>query len=121
MQGANSYAYEEIQIALSHASDGDPLAWLNENWQKLIETVQTLATKYGQEHKENIVGTISSIEAREALKSNKGNVWQAITECIEKRQIAFNAIQAKGNYSREDIVTYLTAHNGNADSAIAEL
>lgn len=97
------------------------MAWLNENWLKLIETVQTLATKYGQEHKENIVGTISSIEAREALKLQKGNVWQAITECIERRQCAFNAIRAQGNYSREDIVTYLTAHNGNIEATVAEL
>lgn len=120
-QGANNYTYDEIQIALSYCTDGDPLTWLNENWSKLIETVQTLATKYGQEHKENIVGTISSAEAREALKVQKGNVWQAITECIEKRQFAFNTIQANGRHSREDIVTYLTSHNGNIELALAEL
>lgn len=120
-KGANNYTYDEIQIALGNCSNGDPITWLNDNWQKLIETVQTLATKYGQEHKENIVGTISAIEAREALKKHKANVWHAVTECIEQRQLAFNAIKSQGNYSREDIVTNLTVHHGNADLALSEL
>lgn len=83
--------------------------------------MQTLATKYGQEHQENIVGTISTREAREALKKHKGNVWQAVTECIERRRLAFNAIKAQGNYSRDDIVTYLTQHQGNVDLTLNEL
>lgn len=87
----------------------------------MIETVQTLATKYGQEHKENIVGTISASEAREMLMKNKGSVWHAVTQCVEKRQQAFSTIQAQGNYSREDIVTSLTAHNGNVELALTEL
>lgn len=122
MQAANNYTYEEIQIGLANLpAGGDPIVWLNDNWQKLIETVQTLATKYGQEHKENVVGTISTREAREALKKHKGNVWQAVTECIEQRRLAFNAIKAQGNYLRDDIVTYLTQHQGNVDLALNEL
>lgn len=108
-------------MALASCSDADPITWLNDNWQKLIETVQTLSTKYGQEHKENIVGTISPIEARDALKKHKGNVWHAVTECIENRQSAFNAIKSQGNFSSEDVVTYLTAHNGNFGKALEEL
>lgn len=121
LKGANNYTFDEIQVALANCSNGDPLSWLNENWTKLIETVQTLATKYGQEHKENIVGTISSAEAREVLIKNKGSVWHAVTQCIEQRQQAFNTITSQGNYSREDIVSSLTAHNGNVESALAEL
>lgn len=122
MQAANNYTYDEIQIGLANCTDGgDPVVWLNDNWQKLMETVQTLATKYGQEHKENIVGTISTREAREALKKHKGNVWQAVTECIEQRRLAFNAIRVQGNYSRDDIVTCLTQHQGNVDLALNEL
>lgn len=122
LQAANNYTYEEIQVGLANCPvGGDPVMWLNDNWQKLIETVQTLATKYGQEHKENIVGTISAREAREALKKHKGNVWQAVTECIEQRRLAFNAIRAQGNYPRDDIVTYLTQHQGNVDLALNEL
>lgn len=121
-QAANSYTYDEIQVGLANClAGGDPVLWLNDNWQKLIETVQTLATKYGQEHQENIVGTISTREAREALKKHKGNVWQAVTECIERRRLAFNAIKAQGNYSRDDIVTYLTQHQGNVDLTLNEL
>ncbi|XP_055299571.1 E3 ubiquitin-protein ligase lubel isoform X2 [Sitodiplosis mosellana] len=119
--GANNYTFDEIQVALANCPDGDPLAWLNENWTKLIETVQTLATKYGQEHKENIVGTISSAGAREVLIKNKGSVWHAVTQCIEQRQQAYNTIKGQGNYSREDIVSTLTAHNGNVEMAMAEL
>lgn len=99
----------------------NPIYWLCDNWPKLIETVQTLATKYGQERKENIIGTISAIEARDALRMHKGNVWHSITECIEQRQRKFNDIVARGNYSREDIVTALTAHQGNFDMALVEL
>lgn len=120
-QGANNYSYDEIQVALASCPNADPIIWLNDNWQKLIETVQTLSTKYGQEHKKNIVGTISPIEAREALKKHKGNVWHAVTECIENRQSAFSAIKSQGNYSSEDVVTYLTAHNGNLEKALEEL
>lgn len=80
-----------------------------------------MATKYGQERKENIVGTISAIEAREALRLHKGNVWHSVTECIEQRQKKFNEIISRGNYSREDIVTALTAHKGNLDMALVEL
>lgn len=121
LKGANNYSFDEIQVALANCSDGDPLTWLNENWTKLIETVQTLATKYGQEHKENIVGTISSGEAREVLIKNKGSVWHAVTQCIEQRQRAYNTIKSQGNYNREDIVSTLTAHNGNEELALAEL
>lgn len=94
---------------------------LRENWPKLIDTVRTLATKYGQERKENIIGTISAIEAREALRIHKGNVWHSVTDCIEQRQKKFNDIVSRGNYSREDIVTALTAHQGNLDMALVEL
>lgn len=120
-QVADNYTYDEIQVALTHCGDGNPINWLQENWLKLIETVQTLATKYGQERKENIVGTISAIEAKEALKMHKGNVWHAVTECIEQRQKSFNFINAQGKYLREDIVTYLTVHHGDRELALKDL
>ena len=31
-------------------------------------------------------GTISKLEAREALRANKGNIWVAVTDCVETRQ-----------------------------------
>lgn len=117
----NRFTPEELQAALSHCGNANPVTWLRDNWPKLIETVQTLATKYGQERKENIIGTISSTEARDALRMHKGNVWHSVTECIEQRQKKFNDIFARGNYSREDIVTALTAHQGDLDMALIDL
>lgn len=52
----------------------------------MIDTVVTLATNYGHERKENNIGTISVSEARDALRLHKGNVWTAVTECVEQRQ-----------------------------------
>lgn len=54
----------------------------------MIETVQTLATKYGREkgQENNQIGTISSTEAKDALRTHKGNVWAAVTECVEQRR-----------------------------------
>jgi len=54
----------------------------------MIETVQTLATKYGRDKGQelNEVGTISPPEAKEALRLHRGNVWAAVTECVEQRR-----------------------------------
>lgn len=122
-QEAEHYKYtaEELQAALLHCGESNPIMWLRENWAKQIETVQTLATKYGHERKENTIGTLSHIEAREALRLHKGNIWHAITECIEQRQKKYNEILKRGNYTREDIITSLTAHHGNLELAIIDL
>lgn len=48
-------------------------------------------------------------------------MWHSVTECIEQRQKKFNDIISRGNYSREDVVTALTAHKGNVDMALVEL
>lgn len=69
----------------------------------------------------NTVGTISAIEAREALRLHKGNIWHAVTQCIEQRQKKYNEIASRGNFTREDIVTSLTAHHGNMELALIEL
>jgi E3 ubiquitin-protein ligase RNF31 len=123
LREAEHYKYtpEELQAALTHCGELNPVSWLRDNWSKLIETVQTLATKYGHERKENIIGTISAIEAREALRLHKGNIWHAVTECIEQRQKKYNEIATRSNYTREDIVTSLTAHHGNLELALVEL
>ncbi|XP_055549058.1 E3 ubiquitin-protein ligase lubel isoform X10 [Wyeomyia smithii] len=115
------FTAEELQAALEHCKEKHPVQWLRDNWVKLIDTVQTLATKYGHEKRENIIGTISMVEAREALRKHRGNIWHAITECIEQRQAKYNEIASKGNYTREDIVTSLTAHHGNLELAMLEL
>lgn len=66
--------------------EANPLKWLLENWNKMIDTVVTLATNYGHEQTQNIVGTISTPEARLALQMHNGDIWSAATECIRQRQ-----------------------------------
>ena len=46
----------------------------------------TLASNVGHEAEENTIGTISKSEAKEALRKHKGNIWAAVTECVEGRQ-----------------------------------
>ncbi|XP_065358387.1 E3 ubiquitin-protein ligase lubel isoform X2 [Calliphora vicina] len=113
---------EELNAALKYCGpDMHPLVWLRDNWPKLIQTVQSLATKYGQERAENTIGTISQMEARDALRMHTGNIWQAVSECIEQRQRKYRDISSKGNFSREDIVTALTTHQGNVELALLDL
>lgn len=123
LREAEQYKFtaEDLQAGLVHCGPSHPVSWLRENWPKLIETVQALATKYGHERRENTIGTISTIESRDALRKHKGNVWHAVTECIEQRQKKFNDIASRGNYPREDIVTSLTAHHGSVEMALTEL
>ena len=51
-----------------------------------METVVTLASNVGHEAEENTIGTLSKPEAKEALRKHKGNIWAAVTECVEQRQ-----------------------------------
>ena len=60
--------------------------WLKENWENMIETVMTLASNVGHEKDQNTIGTLSKTEAREALRTHKGNIWASVTECVEQRQ-----------------------------------
>ncbi|XP_016977834.1 E3 ubiquitin-protein ligase lubel isoform X3 [Drosophila rhopaloa] len=116
------FTVEELEAALKYCSpDTHPIQWLRENWPKLVQTVQSLSTKYGQERGENTIGTVSQNEAREALRSSGGNVWQAVADCIQQRQQKYRKLAAKGNFLREDIVNALTAHQGNVDQALVEL
>ncbi|XP_024082763.1 uncharacterized protein LOC106665625 isoform X1 [Cimex lectularius] len=115
------FSADDLAVALLHCEDGDPVAWLQKNWRNMIDTVVTLGTNYGHERKENTVGTISASEAREALRMHDGNVWAAVTECVEQRQKKYAELLSRGNFSREDIVTVLTANHGNLEAAYMEL
>ncbi|XP_032307338.1 E3 ubiquitin-protein ligase lubel isoform X6 [Drosophila ananassae] len=109
------FTIEELEAAVKYcAPDTHPIQWLRDNWQKLVQTVQSLSTKYGQERGENTIGTVSQNEAREALRSSGGNVWQAVADCIQQRQQKYRKLASKGNFLRDDIVNALTAHQGNS-------
>ena len=62
------------------------MLWLNENWENMIETVMTLDSNVGHEADQNTIGTLSKSEAKEALRTHKGNIWASVTECVEQRQ-----------------------------------
>ncbi|XP_015020574.2 E3 ubiquitin-protein ligase lubel isoform X7 [Drosophila mojavensis] len=116
------FTVDELEAALKYCGpDIHPIQWLRENWHKLVQTVQSLSTKYGQERAENTIGTVSQNEAREALRSSGGNVWQAVADCIQQRQQKYRKLAAKGNFLSEDIVNALTAHQGNVEQALVEL
>ncbi|KAH8294561.1 hypothetical protein KR044_004107 [Drosophila immigrans] len=117
-----NFTVEELEAALKYCgADIHPIQWLRDNWHKLVQTVQSLSTKYGQERAENTIGTISQKEARNALRSSSGNVWQAVADCIQQRQQNYCKLASKGNFLNEDIVNALTAHQGNFDQALLEL
>ncbi|CAH1139000.1 unnamed protein product [Phyllotreta striolata] len=115
------YTADELQAALLHCKDKNPVQWLKEHWETTISSVQTLATQMGREGPINIVGTVSEIEAREALRKHKGNLWPAVEECVEQRQRKYADLASRGDYNREDIVTALTANHGDLEAAYNEL
>merc|ERR1719340_432530 len=81
----------------------------------------TLASNVGHEKDQNTIGTLSKSEAKEALRTHKGNIWAAVTECVEQRQAKYDELCSKGKFASEDIVTVLTAHQGNVEAAFQEL
>ena len=113
----SGFTSEDVQVAVNHCGDVNPIVWLTENWANMIDTVMTLASNVGHEAEENTIGTISKLEAKEALRKHKGNIWASVTECVEGRQQRYDELNSKGNFTREDIVTMLTAHDGNVEAA----
>jgi E3 ubiquitin-protein ligase RNF31 len=80
------FTAEDIQVSLNHCGEANPVIWLKENWDNMIDTVMTLASNVGHEKDQNTIGTLSKSEAREALRTHKGNIWASVTECVEQRQ-----------------------------------
>ncbi len=92
LQEAEQYQFEveDVAAALAQCGETNPVKWLLENWNKMIDTVVALASNYGREQPENIIGTISSLEAQAALQLHSGDMWAAATECIRQRQKKVN-------------------------------
>ena len=85
--GKSGYGPEDLQVAVAHCGDADPVDWLDENFEGLLETVMTLATKVGREaEEENTVGTLSREEALWAVRKNRGELWPSVTDCVEGRK-----------------------------------
>ncbi|CAG9827831.1 unnamed protein product [Diabrotica balteata] len=123
LREAEQYKYtaDELQAALIHCKDTNPIEWLKEHWEPTISSVQTLATQMGREGPINIVGTVSKVEARDALRKHKGSMWPAVEECVEQRQKKYADLASRGDYNREDIITVLTANHGDLEAAYSEL
>ncbi|XP_065215308.1 E3 ubiquitin-protein ligase lubel isoform X1 [Planococcus citri] len=117
----HQFTPDDLTIALMHCGENNPVKWLLENWNQMIETVVTLATNFGHEQPENTIGTISSHEAKSALHLHHGDIWAAATECIRQRQRKYVKLMAQGNFTREDVVTVLTANHGDIEAAYMEL
>lgn len=80
------FSTDDLQVALAQGAT-NPIDWLRTQWPHLIETVQVLVATQGNERKENNnVGIISVSEAKEALRSAKGEVWTAVTAAVQRRQ-----------------------------------
>ena len=57
------------QVAVNHCGSGNPVEWLQDNWENMMETVMTLASNVGHEAEENTVGEIKIITKK--IKINK--------------------------------------------------
>lgn len=82
----HGYSTDDVQVALSQGASS-PIDWLKTQWPHLVETVQVLVTTQGKELKENNIGVLSAIEAKEALRATKGDVWNAVTMAVQRRQL----------------------------------
>lgn len=79
------FTTDDVQVALAQGAS-NPIEWLQTQWPHLVETVQVLVTAQGKELKENSIGVLSPAEAKEALRSVKGDMWNAVATAIQRRQ-----------------------------------
>ncbi|XP_076639258.1 linear Ubiquitin E3 ligase isoform X3 [Colletes latitarsis] len=116
----HGYSTDDVQVALSQGAS-NPIDWLKAQWPHLVETVQVLATTHGKELKENNVGSLTGAEAKEALRSAKGDVWNAVAVAIQRRQQKCEDIMKKGNFAMAEVVKALENNDGAEDAALFEL
>nr|XP_012148786.1 PREDICTED: uncharacterized protein LOC100880656 isoform X6 [Megachile rotundata] len=114
------YSTDDVQVALSQGSS-NPIDWLKTQWPHLVETVQVLVTTQGKELKENNIGVLSATEAKEALRLTKGDVWNAVAMAIQRRQLKYEEIMKKGNFTTAEVVKALENNAGAEDAALFEL
>ncbi|CAL1675934.1 unnamed protein product [Lasius platythorax] len=114
------FTTDDVQTALAQGAP-NPIEWLNTQWPHLVETVRVLVTAQGKELRENSIGVLSPSEAREALRSVKGDVWNAVAAAIQRRQQKCQQIMARGNFALADVVRALDNNSGIEDAALLEL
>ncbi|XP_067144977.1 E3 ubiquitin-protein ligase lubel-like [Centruroides vittatus] len=115
------FSIEDVQVALERCGREDPLVWLEENWQRMIENVAALATDYSDDKSRMEIGIVSPNEARDALRTHRGDMRVAILECVNSRKLKIEELSARGNFNEDDIAEALTANQGNIELAYADL
>ncbi|XP_029659743.1 uncharacterized protein LOC115233451 [Formica exsecta] len=114
------FTTDDVQVALAQGAP-NPIEWLHTQWPHLVETVRVLVIAQGKELRENSIGVLSPAEAREALRSVKGDVWNAVATAIRRRQQKCQQIMTKGNFALADVVRALDNNAGIEDAALLEL
>ncbi|XP_078687862.1 uncharacterized protein LOC144919988 [Branchiostoma floridae x Branchiostoma belcheri] len=109
---------EEVQAALLHCENGDPVNWLKENWQELVSSVAAQATEESKKLKTNIVGVITTQEAAEALRKQEGDVAKSIKECIDCRRKKFIYVMEFQEFEQDQVLAALQENYGDAEKAI---
>lgn len=79
------FTTDDVQVALAQGAP-NPIDWLKTQWPHLVETVQVLVTAQGKQTNENGIGVLSPAEAREALRSVRGDTWNAVALAVQRRQ-----------------------------------
>ncbi|XP_018373922.1 PREDICTED: uncharacterized protein LOC108768124 isoform X4 [Trachymyrmex cornetzi] len=114
------FTTDDVQVALAQGAP-NPIEWLQTQWPHLVETVQVLVTAQGKELKQNSIGVLSPAEAKEALRSVKGDMWNAVAIAIQHRQQKCEQIMAKGNFALTDVIRALDNNAGIEDATLLEL
>ncbi|CAH1270169.1 RNF31 [Branchiostoma lanceolatum] len=109
---------EEVQAALFHCGNGNPVSWLKENWQELVASVAAQATEEGKKLKINIVGVITTQEATEALRKQEGDIPKSIKECIDCRRKKFIYVMEYQEFEQDQVLRALQENSGDTEKAI---
>ncbi|KAG8196446.1 hypothetical protein JTE90_012270 [Oedothorax gibbosus] len=115
------FSLEDLHVAYLHCGKENPVFWLEDNWSFMIKNVIALAAKYGEDNEENDVGVITASEAKQALHIHRGDIWDAVTECIENRQRKILELTVRGNFTQKQISDALKNNEGNVELAYADL
>lgn len=115
------FTLEDLHVAYLHCGKENPVFWLEDNWPTMIKNVIALAAKYGEDNEENDVGVITTTEAKDALRIHRGDIWDAVAECIETRQRKILELTVRGNFTQKQISEALKHNEGNVELAYADL
>ncbi|XP_078582855.1 uncharacterized protein LOC144865757 [Branchiostoma floridae x Branchiostoma japonicum] len=109
---------EEVQAALHHCGNANPVDWLKENWRELVARVAALATEGGKKLNVNIVGVITTQEAADALRKKEGDFQKSIKECIDCRRKKFVQMMQDSDFEQDQVLAALQENGGDTEKAI---